>query len=139
MIDLAKVESSGNPKARLGQYLGLYQIGDIAFKDIGFDIQKFGRENYLNNEYIQDSVFIVLLKKNRKYLYQYIKAYSGTTICDIKITESGILAGANMGIGFVMEFLESDGEYDMTDGNGVPVSKYIKQFSGYDMSFLKKQ
>lgn len=119
-----------------GNYFGAYQMGRIAFKELGFNIDSYGIKKFLNNPSLQDSLIIELLKVNKKYLSSYIKKYKGKIINDIKITESGLLAGGNMGIGYVMTFLKSNGDTIPSDGNNTPVTRYIKDLSGYDMSFL---
>jgi len=135
---LALKESSGryNIKSRSGSYLGAYQIGRIAFKELKFDIHKFGVDNFLNSREVQDSLVVELFKKNKHYLKRYIKKYNGKTINGIKITESGIIAGGHIGIDYVKKFFDSGGAIDPADGNGTKVSYYIKHFSGYDVSFI---
>lgn len=119
-----------------GNYFGAYQMGRVAFKELNFNIDKYGIDRFLSNGRLQDSLCIELLKVNKKYLSSYIKKYKGKIINDIKITESGLLAGGNMGIGYVMTFLRSNGDTVLSDGNNTPITNYIKDLSGYDMSFL---
>ena len=135
---LAFRESSGryNITSKSGNYFGAYQMGYIAFKELGFNINSYGINNFLSNTKLQDSLVVALLKRNKQYLNTYIKKYNGKVINNIKITESGLLAGANMGIGYVMKFLNSNGVIDPSDGNGVLVSSYIRKLSGYNVSFF---
>ena len=133
--DLAMFESSGryNVVKAKGDYWGRYQIGPIARKELGLD--KISQKEFLSNERLQDGLVTALLIKNKSYLRSYIGEYEGRGIGGIYITQSGLLAGAHLrGYTAVIKFLESNGKIDETDGNGVPVSKYIKSFGNYNLN-----
>ena len=67
-----------------------------------------------------------------KKLQKYIDKFEGQEINGILITESGILAAAHLGgPGSVRKYFRS-GKI-MKDGNGVKITSYMKQFSGYDL------
>ena len=62
----------------------------------------------------------------------------GKKINGIKITESGILAAAHLaGAGNVKKYLRSNGKNTFKDAYGSSMQHYLKQFSGYDTSFIE--
>ena len=125
-------------------YTGAYQFGKPALIDAGF-LDKKGQwtpyavslgvdswQAFKNNPEAQDTAFQNFTKKNWSYLKDY-KSYVGQTIGGIPVTVSGMLAGAHLvGAGAVREFLRSGGTKIPRDGNGVPVTEYMKKFGGYD-------
>jgi len=133
--DLAMFQSSGryNIVKTKGDYWGRYQIGPIARKELGLD--KISQSEFLSNERLQDGLVTALLIRNKTYLRNYIGEYEGKAIGNIYITQSGMLAGAHLrGHTAVIKFLKSNGQIDEKDGNGVPVSKYIKFFCNYNLN-----
>lgn len=131
---LARSESNNNYEiVNTSHFLGKYQIGRIALKEIGMD--GVPDTIFLKTPDLQEVAVIKLLKKNKEYIFPYIKKYAGDTICDVIITESGLIAAAyGTGAGSVMKFLDSKGEEDPTDGNGVLTSFLIKKYSGYKLN-----
>jgi len=133
---LAFRESSNNWKSinRLG-YIGKYQFGPIAFKDVGMkpiDTAKFHSNPNIFTECVQDSVVDILINHNKKYLRMYIPTYSDTTVHGINITESGLLGAAHLvGNGNVKKWLRSNGEEKIVDGNGVSTEEYLVLFARY--------
>jgi outer membrane receptor for Fe3+-dicitrate len=74
-----------------------------------------------------------LLKENKKTLRRYIRKYDGKMVHGVYVTESGILAAAHLGgAGNVINWFRN-GE-DFKDANGTPITKYIKDFSGYELN-----
>jgi len=133
--DLAMFESSGryNIVKTAGDYWGRYQIGPIARQELG--ITKISQQEFLSNERLQDGLVTALLIRNKKYLKETIGEYEGKRIRGIYITQSGLLAGAHLrGASSVVKFVKSEGKIDEKDGNGVPVSKYIKHFGNYNLN-----
>jgi hypothetical protein len=133
-------ESRNNWKISKKGYIGQYQLGKYAFKDIGKDEIKhddFQKNPNIYPEIEQNQDVIKLLKKNKTYLKNYYK-YIGQTINGIEITESGILAAAHLvGQKSIKNFLDSNGKKDRKDGNGTRCSDYLKYFSGYTLNLLK--
>ena len=136
-------------------YVGKYQMGEQAMADMGIYYKKNGKYNndwsgiFRENKYginclwdyrkspeKQEQLQVDYKKKD----WQYIKnkgllCYVGKTINGVVITESGMLAGAHLvGAGGLSRYLKSNGTDDVKDGTGTPVSKYIEQFAGYDVS-----
>lgn len=128
--ELGHLESSNNYKVvnQFG-YMGRYQIGRQALKQIGFG--EVSNEQFLNNAELQEIAMKMLLKENKRILASYIGKYQSRVINGIYITESSILAASHMAPQGVIDFLNSNGEKVFKDGNGTPITKYLKQFSGY--------
>lgn len=136
---LADSESSGNPKIvnRLG-YIGKYQFGKKALEDLGLEdkitTRKFIKNPHIFPEHAQDKAMLKLLKLNKSYLGDYIERFNGKVMNGVKITKSGLLAGAHLvGAGAVKKFLDSGGRFVPKDGNNVPVTDYIKKFAHYQI------
>jgi hypothetical protein len=137
---IAERESSGNPKIvnKLG-YMGKYQFGETALKEVGLDkkvkLSKFRRNPSIWPEKQQDIAMKKLLSKNKQYLRIYISKYNNKVVGGIKITESGLLAGAHLlGASNVKKFLDSGGKHNPTDGFGTKLSEYLNKFSGYSLN-----
>jgi hypothetical protein len=138
---MAERESTNDPASinNLG-YVGKYQFGGMALKDVDreIDVKKF-RNNpdlrlKLYPEKEQDKDMIKLLKKNKSYLGNYIKNYNNKVIGGVRITLSGLLAASHLvGADSVKKYLDSNGAIIPKDGNGTPVTEYIKKFGGYNI------
>jgi hypothetical protein len=154
LIDLAHRESSNRYDYinSLG-YAGAYQFGEAALQAIGYYAAdgtnghpydwnggwtgKDGIDTlseWLANSAVQDKA----VGEWFKYLWTTeiksldLQKYVGQTINGVKITESGILAGAHLvGVGAVATYLNSGGSEVPADPSGTPVSEYIGEFSGY--------
>jgi len=133
--ELALKESSGDWKVvnRYG-YIGLFQFGKSALRDVGYKHIK--TNDFIENPHIfppeeQYKAVKQLLKKNTYYLRKYLK-YDGTVVGGVHITMSGMLAAAHLvGNKGVRIFLKSKGKDDRCDANGVKCSDYLKHFKGY--------
>lgn len=132
-------ESSNNWKAinRFG-YMGKYQIGKLALKDIGMD--SINSDDFIKNpnifpEYLQDIAIKKYILKNKKYLKNCIACYKNRVVNNILITESSIIGAAHLvGQKNVKEWLKCNGHIKKVDGNGVTIESYLKLFSGYKIS-----
>ena len=140
---LAEKESTNDPTKinKLG-YIGKYQFGEIALKDIKAD-KKINYKNFKKNHKIwpekeQDKAMIKLMKRNIKYLGDYLKDYDGKIIADIEMTKSGMLAAAHLlGASNVKKFINTNGKHNPKDGFGTKLTDYIKKFNGYKFGELK--
>lgn len=122
---LGHLESSGNYSAVNGSYYGKYQFGMIALKDVNMDHVPL--EEFLKSPSLQEEAINRLLIKNKFYLKSYIEKYSGQTHRGIFITEAGILASAHLGgSGSVKVWFDTGRVF--RDGNGTPITKYMKVF-----------
>lgn len=130
LYELGRLESNNNYKIvnQFG-YMGRYQIGRQALKQIG--LGEVSNEQFLNNAELQEVAMKLLLKENKRILASHIGKYQSRVINGIYITESSILAASHMAPQGVIDFLTSGGEKVFKDGNGTPITKYLKQFSGY--------
>ena len=113
--------------------MGKYQFGVAALRAIGIN----NSVNFLNNPKLQEEAFLVLLSKNKWELREEIQRYDGDVVNGIRITESGILAAAHLGgAGSVKKFFKSNGRRFIKDDFGTSLKSYMKNFGGYDTSFI---
>lgn len=114
-------------------YLGKYQFGLETLKILGIrDTPAF-----LRSKKMQERAFMANLSRNKWELRKEIEKYSGKMIKGIEITESGILAAAHLGgPGSVKRFLRTNGRRKFKDGFGTSIVEYLKDFAGYDTSFI---
>lgn len=120
------LESRNRYYIRNGSYLGKYQLGRSAMKDINLSVS---RSEFLVSPEIQESAMVDFLYRNKSYLQRYIDEYAGKKFDGIYITEAGILAGAHLGgASSIKRYFDSGGEYVFTDANGTPVRRYISYF-----------
>ncbi|RFP08417.1 MULTISPECIES: M23 family metallopeptidase [unclassified Duganella] len=143
-------------------YIGKYQFGESALVDLGYYTADGTKENdwagkwtgkhgvkqrsdFLGSEQAQDVAakeWVELLCKRMKKMK--LDAYIGKTIKGIKITESGIIAGAHLkGFGNdkhpgVAQFLRSNGAIDAQDGLKTCVSHYVELLADYDLGCCNK-
>jgi len=124
-------------------YVGKYQFGNIAFRDIKSNVRvkDFVKNPNIWPEEQQDIDIYKLFKNNLYYLrktaffkgYEY---YLGKQIKGIEITKSGVLAAAHLvGYKSLKKFLKSNGETDPEDGNGTKCSQYMNEFRNYKIPF----
>lgn len=136
LADLAHFESGNKykPIPENPSYHGKYQIGRAALIEIGFGT--ITKEEFIEDPELQELAMKRLMKLNKKLLISYIGRYEGKTIGGIYITQSGILAASHLGgSGNIIKFLESNGSIVFKDGNGTPITKYLRLFSGYKLHF----
>ena len=146
------MESSNNYQAvNAWNYLGRFQFGTLALQDIGYKDQNgnwtntanalgiYSDQDFLNNSNVQDQAMNALLKKNWGYITYYkLDEYVGTTMNDITITESGLLAAAHLvGVGGLRKALNSGDLSGAADGNGTTALKYMTKFGGYNIDQIK--
>jgi hypothetical protein len=133
---LSTIESGRDFTIVNGKFIGKYQFGPRALEqvDCPVNIEDFKSNPEIFDSKKQDSVLFLLLKWNKKILKPYIKRYEGQEIKGVIVTRAGILAAAHLGgAGNIMKFLKSNGEEDFKDGNGVPVSRYLKKFEKHQI------
>lgn len=136
---VAFLESSGRWKITKGQYIGKYQFGSLALKDLGiYDKVRpswFRSNPNIFTESTQDRYFLKWMKIQWKYL-KSVQNYEGKIIKGIKLTKSGMCAGAHL-VGYkqMAKFIKSNGDYVPRDGNGTPVTKYLKELGEHEMPF----
>lgn len=124
-------ESSGNYEVVNDKgYMGAYQFGDDRLKDYKKATKSaFSKDEFLNNEELQDKVFDWHVDDIRKYIARDgLDSWVGQTIKGVEVTEDGLVAVAHLGgkTG-LKKFLESDGEYNPSDGN-TTLLDYLKKF-----------
>jgi hypothetical protein len=140
-LDSLGQRESGNDPTKINKfgYIGKYQFGKAALKEIGLN-KKINKHKFKKNPNIwpeksQDLAMVKLLKRNVHYLGDYIGDYEGSIVNGIKVTKSGMLAASHLlGASNVKKYLDSDGKQDPKDGFGTHLSSYLKKFAGYNMS-----
>tara|TARA_B100000900_G_scaffold400940_1_gene405101 strand:- start:2681 stop:3259 length:579 start_codon:yes stop_codon:yes gene_type:complete len=111
-------------------YMGKYQFGKKTLRNLGYKVSK---KEFLNNPQLQEQAMLDLLSHNKKILKNYIIYWDGKIINGETITESGILAAAHLaGPGNVKRYFKRG--KDFSDGNGTKLTKYLTQFSGYELN-----
>lgn len=111
-------------------YMGRYQFHLSTLKSIGI---KTTRKEFLSSPTLQEEAMNKLLKSNKKTLRRYIRKYDNKVVHGVYVTESGLLAAAHLGgAGNVIKWFRK-GEV-FKDGNGTPITKYMKVFSGYELN-----
>lgn len=117
-------------------YLGKYQFGKSALKDIGIKRQHYNK--FLKSPKIQEKSINALLSINKFRLRKYIAKYQWKEINGILITEAGLLAAAHLvGSNNVKKYLKSNGTYVKKDGYGTTIEEYLKEFALYDLSIIE--
>ena len=115
-------------------YLGKYQFGATTLER--FKI--YNTQTFLNTPHLQENAFIALCSVNKWILRKDIRRSVGNKINGIYITESGILAAAHLaGAGNVKKYLRSNGVNQFKDAYGSSIQHYLKQFSGFNTSFIE--
>lgn len=111
-------------------YMGKYQFHQETLRALDIDVSK---KKFLSSPTLQEEAMRKLLTDNKRTLRRYIRKYDGKVVHGVYVTESGILAAAHLGgAGNVMNWFRK-GE-DFKDGNGTPITKYMKVFSGYELN-----
>ena len=115
-------------------YLGKYQFGESTLNRFRI----YDTALFLETPELQEDAFIALCSLNKWILKRDIARSVGKKINGVKITESGILAAAHLaGAGNVKKYLRSGGGNTFKDAYGSSVQHYLKEFAGYDTSFIK--
>ena len=145
-------------------YLGAYQMGKQALKDLRVYSEKDdkyinNKENkawtgtfvkgnklgitsvadFLNSPEKQDKAIIRYMQLTWVYILQNkMQDYVGKNVGGVKITEQGLIAGCHLiGREDMKKFLEKDGEFIPTDGNGKKVTEYLSntKIKGQNIDF----
>jgi hypothetical protein len=129
---LGKYESNNDyTKVNKWGYLGKYQFSKRTLRGLGYKVKP---EVFLNNPQLQEQAVMDLLIDNKRVMKKHIIEYTGKTINNIKITESGILAATHLvGPRSVKRYLKSNGKRIKKDALGTSVEDYMKTFGGYNL------
>ncbi len=147
---LGERESGGDYAAvnSLG-FLGKYQFGEAALVDAGFyradgtakndwrtgywtgELGVNSKADFLSNPAAQEAAIRAYMDLQWSYL-QPVRQYDGEVVAGIKITVSGMLAGAHLlGAGTLAAFVDSGGDIAAKDAYGTPLTEYIGKFASY--------
>jgi hypothetical protein len=114
-------------------YLGKYQFGSSTLKVLGIR----NTTAFLKSSALQEKAFLANASRNKWVLRREIKLFVGKRVDGVLITESGILAAAHLaGPGNVKRYLRSYGAFGFSDAFGTSIKSYLKNFRGYDVSFV---
>lgn len=133
MTALAFRESSGViDTVSVNGMLGKYQFSPRTLRGLGFSGEV---DSFLQNEHVQDSLFVELLKFNTSILKPVINYHTNRIVENVTITPSGILAAAHlMGPGGVIAFLNPGKyDYDVSDMHGTHLIEYMELFGNYNI------
>ena len=120
--------------SKLG-YVGYWQFGKSIRKDLNVE-----KSELLESRKLQKKAFLAVLKMNKYRLRYHIPKYKGKVINGIKVTESGLLAGAHLvGSTNVKRWLDSNGRIVKKDAFGTSVESYIKKFGNYHFKIIPKR
>lgn len=111
-------------------YMGKYQFHQETLRALDINVSK---QKFLSSPTLQEEAMTKLLTDNKKTLRRYIRKYDGEIVHGVYITESGILAAAHLGgAGNVINWFKHGKNFK--DGNGTPITKYMKVFSSYNLN-----
>lgn len=112
-------------------FLGRYQFSKSTLRVIGYTGES---QDFLNDSVLQDSMMILLLKRNNRALADIIYQYAGTMYHGVYITRSGLLASAHLlGTCGVRAFFDSTFACPTMDGNGMTINRYLVKFANYNL------
>ena len=110
-------------------YMGRYQFGKSTLRTLKIKVDK---KTFLNNPQLQEFAMLKLLCYNKSKLQKYIDKFEGQEINGILVTESGLLAAAHLGGPNSVKRWFRNGKV-AKDGNGVKITQFMQQFSGYKL------
>ena len=156
LIALQLMESDGNYQSvNTLNYLGAYQFGEAALSDLGFVrydgnamdnnysggwTGKYGVDSaaaFLRNEQAQDRAAYEWVELLWSYAEMHdLDGYAWQKVGQVELTPAGMVAAMHLlGPGALSEFIESNGQADLRDPFGTPITRYIETLSKYEMPF----
>lgn len=127
---IAYLESRGVPTVvnKFGM-MGKYQFSPITLSFLGYNVSK---DEFLSDEDLQDRAMLSYLRSNYRELYPLFIQYEGKYVNGVKITLSGVLAGAHFaGAGGMKKFLTQS--IETTDYFGTNLSYYMNRFAAFNI------
>lgn len=125
-------------------YLGKYQFHPRTLAGLGSEF-RVSKKEFLSNKELQDSAMVAYLRHNYNFLIDVIEKYNGQTVNGIKMTTSGILAGAHLiGPSGVIYYFDRSFRINrngqmikprLADSKGTHVEEYFQLFAGYNITF----
>ncbi|HEY8571252.1 calcium-binding protein [Phenylobacterium sp.] len=140
-------------------YLGRYQFGEEALEAVGFykghdgtgaidfiggwtakaaSYGVFDKTTFLASKAAQDAAaeaWFARVDADLKMLDLY--RFEGQWIAGVKVTASGLLAGAHLsGVWALKSWLETGGAKEAWDPYGTTMSSYVSKFGGYETPFF---
>lgn len=106
-------------------YLGKYQISKDYLKRFGrVDAERFLKSAWSQEKTMNRLCLFYLSELNRLDLLKY----KNTCINGVTVTLEGMMAGYHQHPVALTRWLRSNGKIDLTDGNGCPVSTFVKHY-----------
>lgn len=135
LVDAVGFVESGNNWGIVNEFgmMGRFQFSPGTLKGIGINVEQ---EYFLNDTLLQLAAFKRLLFINKQHYQKYIDKWNGKKMPqdDVIMTESGILMAFHLKPSAAIKYFESNcTDISDRDGNGTPVTVYIKKFSGYKL------
>lgn len=158
LVALKLMESGGDYQSVNSlNFLGAYQFGEAALTDLGYvryDGDAFDNNysggftgkngvrsvrGFLRNRSAQDQAAQEWMRLMWTYIRrENIDHYVGRQVGDTTLTTSGMLAAAHLlGAKSLKRYIRSGGRADLRDPYGTPLVRYIEQFGGYDVPFIR--
>jgi len=142
---VAEIESRGKGKTAVGTsttggiYYGTYQMGKAAIGDAAADLKevipdhktqpkeykKWVTNTFLNDEDMQERFYGIYTNKSNKHLMNVSSKYRKMSIKK----KLEMLAGAQLGMGNVVKFINGDKSFK--DGNGKGIQYFIDRYIKY--------
>jgi hypothetical protein len=155
LIALAQRESAGD-KSSVNPfgYLGLFQMGGRALVDANFYfLGPSGEENAWDGTFTLRASFVDVDSREtylqsagaqelavRSYhdvqwsriVRLHLDSRVGSFVGGVNLSKSGMIAGAHLvGVGALLRFVRTNGADIVRDGNGVPITEYLRIFGRY--------
>jgi hypothetical protein len=160
LISLKLMESDGNYQSlNTLNYLGAYQFGEAALTDLGFVrfdgnaldnnysggwTGKYGVDSaaaFLRNEQAQDHAAHEWVELLWSYAKMHdLDGYAWQKVGPVELTPAGMVAAMHLlGPGALSEFIASNGQADLRDPYGTPITLYIETLSNYEIPFAPRR
>jgi hypothetical protein len=155
LVALALRESSGDKRCvNYAGYLGLFQMGGGALADANFYVLgPSGKENAWDGTFssrarvadvISADTFLEHAGAQELAVREYhdlqwativrlgLDSRVGDTVAGVTLSKSGMLGGCHLlGVGGLTNFIRSRGSVVPRDGNGTPITEYLRLFQPY--------
>jgi len=133
MDRIAYIETAGAGYQIVNKYgmMGRYQFSPTTVRAVGITAT---RQQFLQNEELQDTAMIRLMRLNERELSGYIQRYDGRIVKGVRVNRASILAGAHFaGANGVKRFLTNADYNGTVDGFGTSLRKYMSYFSTFHL------
>lgn len=140
LLRLRLSESSLNWTAVNGSYVGHYQLGRSALKDVGVKVslRAFARNPRVFGPEAQKAAVVRLLALNQRRLSSVSSEWVGREWNGVRVSTGGLLAAAHLvGAGAVKKWFA--GGKEPRDANDTGAMEYMRRFSRLNPDFRKER